>query len=77
MFLEGTVIDGQIILDEASRLPEGTRIRIELAPPPSSKPAIAEKPTLQWLLDLAGTADDLPEDMALNHDHYLHGAPRR
>ncbi len=28
------------------------------------------------LLDVAGTAKGLPEDMARNHDHYLHGTPR-
>jgi hypothetical protein len=27
-----------------------------------------------WAAD--GT-DDLPEDFAVNHDHYLHGAPKR
>jgi hypothetical protein len=29
------------------------------------------------LLKIAGTAEGLPRDMARNHDHYLHGAPRR
>ncbi len=29
------------------------------------------------LLEFAGMAEDLPSDMAQNHDHYLHGAPRR
>lgn len=29
------------------------------------------------LLELAGTAQRLPADFAHNHDHYLHGAPRR
>jgi len=29
------------------------------------------------LLELAGTAEGLPHDMARNHDHYLHGTPRR
>lgn len=29
------------------------------------------------LLEVAGTAEGLPSDMARNHDHYLHGAPRR
>ena len=28
------------------------------------------------LLDMAGTAEGLPRDMARNHDHYLHGTPR-
>jgi hypothetical protein len=29
------------------------------------------------LLEIAGTADDLPSDMSLNHDHYLYGTPKR
>ena len=29
------------------------------------------------LQELAGTAEGLPSDLAQNHDHYLHGAPRR
>ena len=28
------------------------------------------------LLEVAGTAEGLPKDMARNHDHYLHGTPR-
>ena len=31
----------------------------------------------QALAELAGTAKDLPDDYAHNHDHYLHGAPKR
>ena len=36
--------------------------------------------TKNWgdaLLEVAGTAEGLPSDFALNHDHYQHGAPRR
>jgi hypothetical protein len=28
-------------------------------------------------LKLAGTVDDLPPDMAEQHDHYIHGTPKR
>jgi len=28
------------------------------------------------LIEMAGTAEGLPSDMARNHDHYLHGTPR-
>ena len=28
------------------------------------------------LLEVAGTAEGLPRDMARQHDHYLHGTPR-
>ena len=71
MTLEGTVINGTIHLDPPAQLAEGTRV--EVHPKEQSE---AEKPTLSALLDLAGTVDDLPSDMARNHDHYLHGAPK-
>lgn len=29
------------------------------------------------LLEFAGIADDLPSDLARNHDHYIHGHPKR
>ena len=29
------------------------------------------------LLEIAGTAEGLPTDFAENHDHYLHGTPKR
>lgn len=29
------------------------------------------------LQEVAGTAKGLPPDFARNHDHYLHGTPRR
>ena len=31
----------------------------------------------QALLEVAGTVEGLPSDYAENHDHYLHGRPRR
>ena len=69
MTLEGTVQNGTIILDAEVHLPDGTRVEV----------IVPEKvaPTLLGLLDLAGTVNDLPDDMALNHDHYLHGRPKK
>jgi hypothetical protein len=32
---------------------------------------------LQKLRALAGTAKNLPADLAANHDHYLHGMAKR
>ena len=29
------------------------------------------------LRDLAGTVEELPADYATQHDHYLHGAPKK
>jgi hypothetical protein len=38
------------------------------------------RPPQMWgqaLLEIAGTAEGLPTDFAENHDHYLHGTPKR
>jgi len=38
------------------------------------------EPRTRWghaLLEIAGTADDLPADLSVNHDHYLYGTPKR
>ena len=37
----------------------------------------AKSSVWEELRALAGTATDLPPDLAANHDHYLHGTPRR
>ncbi len=38
MTLEGSVVNGMIILDSGARLPEGVRVRIELADPDDLAP---------------------------------------
>jgi len=35
------------------------------------------QPVLEKLRSLAGKGRNLPADLAANHDHYLHGTPRR
>jgi hypothetical protein len=36
-----------------------------------------EKSVWESLLEIAGTAEGLPEDYASQHDHYLHGTPKK
>ena len=38
-----------------------------------------QPPTAVWgvLAKWAGKAEGLPSDLAENHDHYLHGAPKK
>jgi hypothetical protein len=36
-----------------------------------------QKPVLERLRSLAGKARNLPDDLAANHDHYLHGTAKR
>lgn len=42
--------------------------------------AASPTPKTGWgagLLEIAGSADDLPADLSINHDHYLYGTPKR
>ena len=70
MSFQGHIENGVVVFDEPVSLPEGTTVRIEVI-------AVEPRPTLaERFKDIIGTARDLPEDMADNHDHYLHGTPK-
>ncbi|HZK81455.1 MAG TPA: hypothetical protein VFC46_10320 [Humisphaera sp.] len=83
MLLQGTVINGAIVLDDNEPLPEGARVEIGLkSPEPRRAESIPAKPKAasplgEGLMKLAGTAVGLPDDMAAQHDHCLHGTPKR
>jgi hypothetical protein len=78
----GTVQNGIIVLKGGAVLPEGSDVRVVLQSP--SLPTTAGESPLDVWNDLAKLAEevesipcDLPEDLALNHDHYLYGVPKR
>jgi hypothetical protein len=70
MTLQGIVHNGVVVFEQPPPLPEGTRVEVTV--PASNHPTLSEK-----LLKYAGKVNDLPADMAEQHDHYLHGTPRR
>lgn len=72
MLFEGTIINGTIVLDTDEKLPEGARVEVAVKTPPQ-----AASPLGEMLLRHAGRAVGLPEDMAAQHDHYIHGTPKR
>lgn len=72
MTYRGTVSKGIVILSPEAKLPEGTEVCVEPIEDVSSLEPIGKK-----LMALAGILKDLPEDFAENHDHYIHGAPKR
>ena len=69
MSFQGHIENGVVVFDEPVLLPEGASVRVELVAAPVRK-TLAER-----YKDIIGTVHDLPEDMAENHDHYLHGTP--
>lgn len=69
----GTVAEnGTVTLPPEAKWPAGTRVRIE---------AMAEEPDprtfAERFKEFVGVCDDLPPDIAHNHDHYAHGAPKK
>jgi Rad3-related DNA helicase len=72
MSFEGEVKNGVVVFDEGHQIPDGTRVEVIVRATPQKSTTLRDR-----LLKLAGTVDDLPSDMARNHDHYIHGAPKR
>jgi hypothetical protein len=76
MVYRGIVRNGVVVLGQGAHLPEGTEVRLEPITP--SEGVAPNGPTLaEQYADIIGTVPELPSDMAENHDHYLHGAPKR
>ena len=48
-------------------------------PGPEPKEPVPERKesALGWMREFVGVFDDLPEDFAAEHDHYIHGTPKR
>jgi len=70
MTYRGHIENGLVVFDEQVALTDGTEVRVE--PLPQGRPTLAER-----FSDVIGCVSDLPQDMAENHDHYIHGAPKR
>lgn len=82
MTISGTVQNGVVVLGEGQTLPEGAAVQVVFTPavaPPSEEtatPSIWEE-LARIGREVEALPCDLPEDLAINHDHYLYGAPKR
>ena len=74
--LTGRVVNGIVVLDQPGKLKEGTEVRVRPVQRTSEREG-NEDSLSDMLLSFAGTVEGLPEDMALNHDHYLYGVPKK
>jgi len=79
MTINGHVENGKIVLDDAVPLAEGMKVRVELLAATSEQRSDEEQiPTLyERHKSFIGIIDDLPPDFARNHDHYIHGQPKK
>ena len=79
MTLHGIIQEGKVVFENGQPFPDGTHVAV------SPIPVSAENgdPSSIWskLAALGRKVEslpcDLPQDLAENHDHYLHGAPKR
>ncbi len=73
--------DGKVLVpDEPIELAAGAKYRVSLQPSAEDDEdeSKAVSSLRELLLSMAGTAKgDYPTDLARNHDHYLHGRPKR
>jgi len=72
MSFTGTVENGVIKLPADAAWPNGTKIRVELIAQPVGKNQLTQR-----LVSIASKARNLPSDLAAEHDHYIHGTPKR
>lgn len=69
----GEFRDGVVVFEGTPPpLPQGTKVRIEPVEAERDLEALRD-----LLLSVAGKAEGLPPDMAEQHDHYVHGTPKR
>jgi hypothetical protein len=64
----GRVSKGTVVLPPDANLPDGTEVRVE---------PVAPKTLADRLKDSIGSVRGGPPDLAENHDHYLHGTPKK
>lgn len=77
MAYKGRVVGGVIVYRPTLKLEEGSEVRFVPIRTRSKRktkqlPSLAER-----FGDVIGAADGLPSDLAENHDHYIHGVPKR
>ena len=72
MTVFATFSNGKVVLPPDTQLPEGARLRIDV----ERAGETAHTTLNDELREFIGIFDG-PPDMAANHDHYAHGAPKR
>jgi hypothetical protein len=78
---QGTVQNGVIILEGGACLPDGTTVTIVPSLGNQLRDESETSTIGKELAELGRWAEmqtcNLPSDLAKNHDHYLHGLPKR
>ena len=72
MSYTGTVSGGVVKLPPEAALPDGTQVRVEPLELLEDRQRLVDK-----LKAIAEAMPAMPEDWAEQHDHYIHGTPKR
>jgi hypothetical protein len=72
MSCTGTIEGGVVKLPPETGWADGTKVRIEKVEVPQNRNELTRR-----LREIASSMPDLPEDWAEQHDHYIHGTPKR
>lgn len=73
MSYTGTVENGVVKLPPEAHWPDGTKVRVEPLGSLADRRRLVDK--LRAIAD--SMPRDLPTDWATQHDHYIHGTPKR
>lgn len=78
MSFTGHVQNGQVVLDEPLPFEDGAIVEIAVVTPiPSATKPVEQLTHFERYRDFIGSIPDLPSDMAEQHDHYIHGTPKK
>ena len=72
MEIRGKIQNGKIVMDNDVQLPEGARVRVVVIETEAAETTLGQR-----LMRFSGVIDNLPSDLAENHDHYLYGRPKK
>lgn len=70
MTYKGIVKNGVVVLPPEAKLADGTEVLIDRVA--EDGPTFAEQ-----MREFIGIVKDAPPDLAVQHDHYIHGTPKR
>lgn len=65
-------VKGGVVVFEQAPPPDGALVQVEVVESAGTDPSIWQK-----LKKYSGAVEGLPTDMARDHDHYIHGSPKK
>ncbi|MGH7944639.1 MAG: hypothetical protein ACREH8_11035 [Opitutaceae bacterium] len=77
MIFIGKVSNGTILLPPGAHLPEGAEVEVRPIAAKGNGADFSTDELTDELVRLSADVHGLPTDLARNHDHYLHGLPKR